>query len=538
MKKIFANKILISALFVVLLFVIFLFLCRPIINYDEDFFVLYTLAGGFGSPPTNLLHYYYGWNPFLLWPVARLFGLYPAFNWYTFFLLILQLISCIYLLNLFFLMFRKTVAIVVFMVFFLFFESQFLQSLNYSNTSFILSLSGAAGFMLCFIDTSRPSTQKKKLIVPFLLALAGGLLRVHTLGLTILLSIEIGLVLLRFYNLKRFIFLWFVLLSVLLIFIFAHNYYYQARIPGSKQEEKFRQSAFYIANHPQIPGQDTGIAQIKSSFIHAGFLYDTSFIAIKDLEAYSSNKNHSLLSQNNLRLILYWTLINNRVYLLLIGIILIFFITSKNAKAFGQWLTILLSVFLTFTILFLFFKVTAGIFIIIIASMFLASVFLLQKIKQTSTPLQRFALALLVLACLWMLVRIKKTNDEFVREIENTRGMLDELNSHKTILFVFTNEFNDHGFYIWDTPHQRPALNLLNGELMTTDTYGPILKRFQINNIMESLPDKSNVMVAGTNLPLLEQYYSSIKGWRVKIIKIDSFKYIPAHQLNRNDSLK
>src|SRR5215469_12242747 len=119
MKRIFVNKIFTSALVVVLLFAIFLFLCKPIINYDEDFFVLYTLAGGFGSPPTNVLHYYYGWNPFLLWPVARLFDLYPTFNWYTLFLLILQSVSCTYLLYLFLLMFRKTVAIVIFIVFFL-----------------------------------------------------------------------------------------------------------------------------------------------------------------------------------------------------------------------------------------------------------------------------------------------------------------------------------------------------------------------------------------------------------------------------------
>ncbi|HEY1872389.1 MAG TPA: hypothetical protein VGG71_15100, partial [Chitinophagaceae bacterium] len=291
------KKIFISAFFVILLFVIFLFLCTPIINYSEDFFVLYTLAGGFGSAPTNILHYYYGWNPLLLWPVAKLFGLVPSFNWYTLFLLILQSISCIYLLYLFLLMFRKTVAIVIFMVFFLFFESQFLQSLNYSNTSFILSLSGSAGFIFYFANASQTPLGKKKLIAPFLLALVGGLLRVHTLGLTVLLSIETGLVLMPFYNFKKFIFSWFVLASTLIVFIIAHNYYYQAKIPGSKKEEQFRQSLFYIANHPQIPGNvDTGIALIKNSFIRSGFLYDTSFVTLKDVEAYSSNKNHTLLN--------------------------------------------------------------------------------------------------------------------------------------------------------------------------------------------------------------------------------------------------
>ena len=55
----------------------------PIYNSGDDVFLLYTLSGGFGQPPTELLHYQYGMHPYLGLLLKNLFIQYPGFNWYS-----------------------------------------------------------------------------------------------------------------------------------------------------------------------------------------------------------------------------------------------------------------------------------------------------------------------------------------------------------------------------------------------------------------------------------------------------------------------
>ena len=49
---------------------VFLF---PLFNSGDDVFLMYTLAGGYGETPTNLLHYNHVWHPILGWVVKTLF---------------------------------------------------------------------------------------------------------------------------------------------------------------------------------------------------------------------------------------------------------------------------------------------------------------------------------------------------------------------------------------------------------------------------------------------------------------------------------
>jgi len=535
-KRILHSNIFFSALIVTFIFAIFLALCKPVINSDDDFYALYTLSGGYGNQPTNILHYHYGWNPFLFWPIAELIRWFPDFNWYTFFLLILQLIACVNLLYLFSLLFKREIAVIIFLLFFFFFQTQFLQSLNYTNTSFILAISGLSSFLFYFSNTSDiSSTNKKALIIPFLLLLFSGLLRLHALGLYVLLSIEVSVFVMTFYNFKKFIVLLFFLGVALLASITAHNYYYKTKIPHIQEEEKFRQSFFYLANHlPVSKTQDTGITQIKNSFIQSCFLYDTSFINSKDLETYSQKKIHSRVNQAGENLsALYWFFMNTRVYLLLFGIILFTFIALKKIKNLCKWLAGSLLSLLTLAILLFFFKLTAGIFITIASSMFIAGIFLLRNEKLNNSLPSPFLPLLLLLSSAWMIIRIKKTNDACIKNIEVTRGLLNELIAHKTILFIHSDEFNDNGFYIWDTPAQYPVTNLVNKELILTNSYSPVLQRFKIKDVMKSLPDNPNVFVAGPDLPLLKDYYLLNKGLHVELTKVDGFRYLRVYKIKK-----
>jgi hypothetical protein len=538
MKKIYDCHIFISTLTVTILFAIFLLLSKPILNYDDDFYALYTLSGGYGNEPTNILHYYYGWNPFLFWPIAKLFTLFPNFNWYTFFLLVLQLISCINLLYLFSFMFKRLVAIVLFILFFLFFETLFLQSLNYTNTSFVLAISGFSSLSFYFLNTWGKTHlfQKRRLIVPCLLLLLSGLLRIHALALYALLSIAMSFLIMTFYNFKKFIVLLSFLAIILLAFVLAHNYYYKIKIPNIEQEEKFRQSFFYLANHPSISEtRDTGMFRVKNSFIQSCFLYDTSFTSDKDLKTLSQKKIQNRIGPGKeISFILYWLFRLTRVYLFLFATILFVFISFGASTHLQKWLGMFLLGLLTLAVLLLFFKLTAGILVTIACSIFMAGIFLLRNgvIHSRISP---FFPLLFLLSSAWMIIIIKKLNDACIKNIEITRGILTELNAHKTSLFLHTSAFNDNGFYIWDTPKQYPVTNLINKELVLTDSYLPILQRFHIKDLMASLPERADVFVAGPNLPLLKDYYLLAKGLKVNVVKAEGFKYLLVYKVKKTN---
>jgi hypothetical protein len=168
-----------------------------------------------------------------------------------------------------------------------------------------------------------------------------------------------------------------------------------------------------------------------------------------------------------------------------------------------------------------------------ISFMFVAALLVVKNGKIASTRLSIYILALVFLNSAWMIVRIWKMNNANRKNIEITRATLAELNEHKAILFVHTNEFNDKGFYIWDTPKQYPVVNLINKELLLTNSYYPILQRYKINDLMEQLPDNPIVLVAGQNPPLLEKYYLFEKGLRVHAVNVSGFKYLTAWAIKK-----
>jgi hypothetical protein len=425
--------------------------------------------------------------------------------------------------------FTKRFAIAVFVLFFLFFETQFLLFLNYSNTGFVLAISGLSSFLFHSLNASQIFYNHKKLVVPSVLILLSGLLRVHALTLGLLLSLEIIMFFTPILNLRKIIAWLLPPCIVLLLFIVAHNHYYDKKIPNTKEEEKFRQSLFYIANHTNTSKiKDTGIVQVRNSFIESYFLYDTTFTGLNSLEIYTRDKIHNTYRHGkDLSFIQYWLLLNSRIYLVLLGVIAFAFVAWKDHKSLVKWFWMFL-LLLTTLIVFLFFKVTDGMFTTFISFMFIAALLIVKNGKISTSGLSTYVLALVLSNSVWMVIRIWKMNNANRKNIEVTRGTLAELNEHKSILFVHTNQFNDKGFYIWDTPKEYPVTNLINKELLLTNSYHPILRRFKINDLMEQLPNNPNALVAGPNPPLFEQYYLLNKGLRVQVVNVRGFKYLTA----------
>ena len=534
MERTSISSIFSSAIISLTTFIIFLFLVKPTINSDDDFYILYTLAGGYNDIPTNILHYNYGWNPLLFWPVAKLFTSFPNFNWYTFLLLILQLISCINLLQVLAAMFRKSISIILFIIFFIFFESVFLISLNNSNTSFILAISGCSSLLLFFLNEKKLLLFNfKRLILPFFLLLISGLLRIHTLGLYVVLTLGIGLVLLPLLQYLKFISILFISGTVLFFFIQGQKFCYDLKISNFQAEEKLRESLFFLANHPiNYSSEGAGTARVKESFIRSWFLYDTSFINSKDIEEFGKSRVYNRifkLKENSS--IIYWTFVNNKIYFFLFVNIFLAFFTSKFYKALGKWLLMSLPGILIYFCLALFFKVTEGILITIFCSIFISAIFCIRNITITKTPFVYYIICLLAIASIWRIAIIQKKNNLNIKNIHLTRSVLKELNDHENFLFINTNEFEDNGFYIWDTPKQYPLKNLITKELLVTNSYHSLLKRFKVNDVMKDLPEKRYVFTSGFNQPFFKDYYLLEQGLKVEVVKIPEFRYLEVYHI-------
>jgi len=166
-----------------------------------------------------------------------------------------------------------------------------------------------------------------------------------------------------------------------------------------------------------------------------------------------------------------------------------------------------------------------------VSLVFLSGVFCLNRNGLKGRALQPVIFLAFLAVSLWMVARIKKNNDQFLKQIQSTRGLLNELKAHKDTLFVFTNKFDDNGFYIWDTPGEYPAANIINVELVLTRSYDRILRRFQLTNLMQDIPYRNDILIAGPNLPLLHEYYLSTKGLNVRITKVDVFTYLTAYEV-------
>src|SRR5688572_886784 len=65
------------------IFMLLFCLAQPAYFSWEDVYVAYQLAGGFGHPPSNLVHYNYLMNPVLGWPLKWLFNNIGNVNWYS-----------------------------------------------------------------------------------------------------------------------------------------------------------------------------------------------------------------------------------------------------------------------------------------------------------------------------------------------------------------------------------------------------------------------------------------------------------------------
>lgn len=490
-----------------LFFLLFNIVATPLLNSGDDTYIMYTLAGGYGEGPTNLLQYNNIWHPVLGWVVSGLFDIAPGVNWYTVFLLSIHFAG---LVCIFYVLLERmpfVTAIVFYVSLLLFIETRQLLSLTFTGAAIV---AGTGALSLLVHQLSRNKIMSGNSFLALFVLLLAGLLRLEVAWLVLMLFVPVVITVLNRQQLIRYCV--FIVAVVVMLFVMNrfHQQFYQRHIPGWKQQEQYRQNLFYAYNKQLKETIPAGAFtdSTEQALFGAGFLYDTTRFNEGKIKKISTQitRNRSITNKNDLNG-LYWFFIEMRIYLLLFAAAVILLLLAGQRKAVYKWLLSLSAYIAIHVYLFVFMKITMplhlGMLMILLVSLALQVNDLHSFITGKVKPL--LATAFFLLLSLWMGYRIYKENEVNIDRKEKFACALSELNRNGDKLFIATDDYFPVNYIpIWQTPSQHPVHNLLYKDRLITFTYRKTTDRFGITNLDSAMVYDKRVFLLGKPLPALE----------------------------------
>ncbi len=493
------------------MFVLVNLLFLPLLNSGDEFFLMYTLSGGYGDEPTNLLHMDHIWNPALGWLVAGLYKRFPGVNWYTLLLEVLQWLACSAILYVFLKKFRPGVAILFFLIIFCFVEIRALLSVNFSFTSWILASS--AWFLWLYTIQKNAAEKKINLIIVIIALLLSGLLRLHVLFAVSFLFIAVFW-LAQGVKWRQWLPLMLGICGVILLCNLGQKQYYRDHIPGWNQQEKLRQALYYPSNRPlsyEKPWQEIFKDSTEKAFYAHLFFYDTSVIPLDRMNAIGRSLARVRdFSKKDDWQSLHWLFIGWRIYLLLFAIC--FFLLWQRGlllPALKRWwlpATVLLGVYL---FLFVFMKLTEAIHMgsLLIWMITLAGVLPIMTVKKPANKMVSLSWLLLLLPLGWISIRIYERDRDNRREYAKCRAFISTMKNQEDKLFIATDDQLPLGsFYLWDLPAKNKITNLIYKDRLITNSYSGTLQRYGIKYLMSAIYKDQRIQLLGGPFPELQDY--------------------------------
>ncbi len=508
----------------ILILLVILFL-KPLLNSGDDAYLMYSLSGAFGVPPTELLDYSWGWHIFLGLPLKFLFILSPGINWYSIFLLTIHWISTSIIFLFFLKSFRLSHGLIFFSAYFIFFEATLLLSLNFSSSSIILAI---AANILLIDKLNSKNLNKTSLLLPLGLLCCSGLLRFHTWAFVeVLMGIFIF-----FLPLKKGVY-YIVFKSMLLIILVSsfigHQHYYERNIMGWEEKEEISKILYSHYNSPQTDKPDPAVFKdsIEYDFFYNSFFYDNQILNSNRLKAITLGlKRVRNLSNQEDTLTLYWNFINGRLYFLTILLPLCFFIIKRKWDLLKKILPFLFLSFSLYCYLFFYLKITQPIFLGFIITNWLI-IFLFSKNESfKSSKFSTSIFTLLSFICLvWGIIRIYKINIENGEKYNDWICYYDDLKRNSSTLHIAVNaELPIDNFYILDNPLRFSIHNFISISHFNKTVFEEKKKQFGLKNVMEDIINRSDIVLFGPKMNSLPRYYQK-KFNRIPKLISDSTHY-------------
>ncbi|RYZ23927.1 MAG: hypothetical protein EOO16_02925 [Chitinophagaceae bacterium] len=490
-----------SAVLTAVFFAALLLLLRPAYGTVEDAFVLYQLGGGFGAPPTHLLHYNHILNPLVGAPIAALFRQLPGINWYTTFLFAGHFTACC---TICFCLLRRqplVAAISVYALFFFVFESRFYASLNFSNASVLLAI---AALLFLLAGARSDEHRVRHGITGALLLLAAGLFRIHAwLPLLPLAAVFLGS--LPGWRSRGQRLLW---AGVALLALFAAQRFqealYTAKLPGWRAEESYRQQLYALYNNKALsyPGPGAPLF-LEGQMARTGMVVDRDLLTPEVLRQLAAGARVDQRDSGSL----YWLFTNNRIFLIAALLPLLFAATARQRLA-GLAALALVGVMAT-ALLYRFGKLPDYLLQGMLATVLLFS-FCSTQSHQTARPRLLLPLSLVLAAWgLWVTVKLNCTERSHQEEFRRQWAFFNR--ERDRLFFVSTDAFALQHFPAWSPPARYPLAHVLTGEHFIQGLEAPVLHRFGLKNLRE-LPDRNEAAVAGWPPVLIQSYFQRVTG--------------------------
>ncbi len=482
----------------------------PLYNSGDDVHLLYRAGGGYGTAPTNLLHYNHIWHPALGWVVQSLFTFIPGINWYTVLLVCFHAAASMVIFFLLLRWFHRHTALLFFGLFFLFVELRNLLSLNFTAASWLLA---AAALLLLLDGCSKNSSQGNWLLVTALLLLSA-LLRLHVLAAVLALMLP-AFFLYAWKKRKTWMFFFGGLLLASFLLNLLHVHFYQKQIPGWSRQENIRQALFYSFNRPQrktISWQEVFHDSTERLLYANRMFYDSAVFTPQRLLQISKKQTRIRdFSMREDREVFYWLWIEMRVYLLLLAILFFICLRRQDLSVFlKRFLIPALPVAGMYVFLNVFLKITLPVHTGLLLLLFLFFVLALPGRGKGVSCFRTDALAILLLSMpvLWMGYRNWKNDRENREKHIRFACMIAELAGNRDKLFVATDNFLPFDFfYIWHTPSQFQVTNLIHSNKMDTREYRATLQRYHIDNLDTAIYKDPRVLLVGNGMNELPDLY-------------------------------
>ncbi len=446
----------------------------PVLNSDDDFFLMYQLAGGFGEAPTNQLHFDHVIHPWIGFILSGLFKANPNFNWYTGFLILCQFLSWVLISKALLFLFQRRSGIFVFLMLFVFAGVNGLQALNMTSTTWLLSIASMV-YLICF---------RGSIVFCFFLLFLAGSIRLQIPIIVVTLFLPLQWIKDQQFPRKVLIFLT-GLVVIFFMLNLAQKKYYIANIPGWKAAEDKRQAVFYGFNRPKDLEKNDSLFfynKMEKAFYDRVFLYDEQFPSTERLAQISKARARVRdLSQKEDVEELYWTWAAWRLYLLyLLVMVLIAWQNNKLIPLIRRsWLPF--SGLIAFYIfLFMFYKFTEAFFMGILLMMAFQFVLLWPGAKSNFKRL--FYLPFLfLLPMAWSISRDLRADKVNREEFQKFSCAAKELAKDDAHLFIATGDALPLNYFKYNAlPKDYQLGNLIYKERVLTRNYLLVLKKFGV----------------------------------------------------------
>lgn len=515
-------SLLLSASFVnVLLFVVFFILTKPVYDTNEDVYVLYLTSGGFGNPPTGLLHYNYGLNFLLGILLKNLFVVNHTVNWYTLILLCCHYLACTVIL--YELISRNSTfeTWLFYLAGFSVFECKFLLQLNFTNTPLIITI---AALMLLLRSPGHYHFMLRMSLSMLLLVLAS-FFRIHVLIPLTGLSLPFLFYLNRRKTFLQLAAFFCITATIIIVFNRMHQIYYTAAIPGWQQEEDYRQTLYKFYNNKQLykPAAHEEW-YTESNLIYNNLTVDTSYLSIHKLnQMYAALKQRNHTTVHDTTQEWKWFRINNRIFVTFVVITLLLLKPDKRTVISG-----IVAIMLTVSGLAYLRSAAKLSDYFIISCCFLFVLLMVQSSNgfRGRGLLYRGIVVMWLLFTAWGVTRIYKLNLINMQGNNDFKLQCAEIRANPDKLFVIMHDaFALQKFYVFDLPVNFRLQNMVGYEHFGLNIYQPVLLRFNIADI-KKMPFYNNVLFYGRRVPALENYFKQIAGDTICIAPVQkTFKF-------------